>query len=230
MIWQELPTRRNGPSLWWWKPMNRKLQTKIRYTMGESQNTQIVSRNTFTAASVGSIEKMLAGLFWINQSRTSLVVTVCGQNFQSFGYTADSPENSSQPRHTSPSWPGTSVRIHRYLAPLLTMYTSVYLASMHTVQCHRVTVSLSDCLLTIHHRTHHLTGHCGQCGQYGQYGHPAKHNIVTQPHGDSSYNWVQAAGRPQLVPRYAQPWLEQHTETGLQFIVLFTPMNTFNCV
>ena len=80
-----------------------KQQTKMKYIMGESQNTQIVSRNTFTATSAGRIEKMLAGLFWINQSRTSLVVTVCGQNFQSFGYTADSPENSqpglATPRH-----------------------------------------------------------------------------------------------------------------------------------
>ena len=131
MIWQELPTRRNGPSLWWWKPMNRKLQTKIRYTMGESQNTQIVSRNTFTAASVGSIEKMLAGLFWINQSRTSLVVTVCGQNFQSFGYTADSPENSSQPRHTSPSWPGTSVCTGTHISGPTIDYVHICISSQY---------------------------------------------------------------------------------------------------
>ena len=40
-----------------------KQQTKMKYIMGESQNTQIVSRNTFTATSAGRIEKMLAGLF-----------------------------------------------------------------------------------------------------------------------------------------------------------------------
>ena len=40
-----------------------KQQTKMKYMMGESQNTQIVSRNTFTATSAGRIEKMLAGLF-----------------------------------------------------------------------------------------------------------------------------------------------------------------------
>ena len=40
-----------------------KQQTKMKCIMSESQNTQIVSRNTFTATSAGRIEKMLAGLF-----------------------------------------------------------------------------------------------------------------------------------------------------------------------